>query len=105
MEENEMNTLIEEMRNAIGEDNSAKISEQLVKIVNANNSQNSKIATLETEKTKLENDKTELLKTNGSLLQQITVPKKDIENKNQEKEDNEKLSIDDIFDEKGNFKD
>lgn len=106
MKNEDMASLIEKMRNAIGEDNSAKISEDLATIVKENTNQNAEIETQKSKITQLETDKTELLKTNGSLLQQITVPAKDEKEENdKKKEDENKVSIDDIFDEKGNFKD
>lgn len=105
MKNEDMASLIEKMRNAIGEDNSAKISEDLATIVKENTSQNAEIETQKSKITQLETDKTELLKTNGSLLQQITVPAKDEKEEDEKKKEENKVSIDDIFDEKGNFKD
>ena len=104
----ELETLANAIREKLGEDASALISEDLLNIVS-----NYKLAIDEVEKLKGEVDglkveKDELLKVNGKLFQKVGFEKEEVEDEIIEKHEDEKTAdeiIEDLIDERGEIRD
>lgn len=95
--------LTNSIKDKLGEENSAKIADDLAKLITDNNQMNKTIENKDTEITKLKSDKELLQQTNMNLLQQIPMGE---EPKPNTPEENKPKFIDFRagFDEKGNFK-
>lgn len=93
--------LISSIKEKLDETMQALVSEDLLGVLASYNNALDEIASLGEKVTKLEADKEELLKVNGSLFQKIGF--EDVEEKAEEEnvEDVEKLEIEDVIDEKG----
>ena len=104
----ELETLVNEIKDKLDETASALISEDLLKIVS-----NYKLGMEETTKlgeevAKLKEEKDELLKVNGRLFQQIGFEKEEVKDEIIEKHEDEKTDdeiIEDLIDERGEIKD
>ena len=100
----DLETLTSEIRERLGEESSALISEDLLNILSNYKSNLDKIVELETENEKLKADKEELLKTNGKLFQKIGFEKEkeaeDVKEENEEEKSTEEI-IEELIDEKG----
>lgn len=102
MKQEEIENLTNSIRNKIGEENSALISEELVNIISDNNNMNTEISNKNQEIQNLTESKQYLLETNGKLFQQIGLG---LDKKEDIVEENKKnFRFSDVFDEKGNFK-
>ena len=100
MTKEDFENLITSIKNKLDETTQALISEDLLGILSTYSNSLEEIKNLNDKVSKLESDKEELLKVNGSLFQKIGFDKE--EEKKEEKEDNEeKLEIEDVIDEKG----
>ena len=99
----ELETLTNGMRERLGEENSALVSEDLLNVLSSYKGVLDKIAELTSENEKLKADKEELLKTNGKLFQKIGFEKE--EEAEEVTEEPEEVSteeiIEDLIDEKG----
>lgn len=99
----ELETLTNGMRERLGEENSATISEDLLNVLSSYKASLEKIAELTSENEKLKADKEELLKTNGKLFQKIGFEKE--EEAEEVAEEAEEVSteeiIEELIDEKG----
>lgn len=99
----ELETLTNGMRDRLGEENSALVSEDLLNVLSSYKGVLDKIAELTTENEKLKADKEELLKTNGKLFQKIGFEKE--EEAEEIKDEAEEVSteeiIEELIDEKG----
>ena len=99
----ELETLTNGMRERLGEENSALVSEDLLNVLSSYKASLDKIAELEEENNKLKADKEELLKTNGKLFQKIGFEKE--EEAEEIKDEAEEVSteeiIEELIDEKG----
>ena len=99
----ELETLTNGMRERLGEENSALVSEDLLNVLSSYKASLDKIALLEEENNKLKADKEELLKTNGKLFQKIGFEKE--EEAEEIKDEAEEVSteeiIEELIDEKG----
>lgn len=99
----ELETLTNGMRERLGEENSAIISEDLLNVLSSYKASLEKIAELTSENEKLKADKEELLKTNGKLFQKIGFEKE--EEAEEIKDEDEEVSteeiIEELIDEKG----
>lgn len=99
----ELETLINGMRERLGEENSALVSEDLLNVLSSYKASLEKIAELSAENEKLKADKEELLKTNGKLFQKIGFEKE--EEAEEVAEESEEVSteeiIEELIDEKG----
>lgn len=99
----ELETLTNGMRERLGEENSALVSEDLLNVLSSYKASLDKIAELEAENNKLKADKEELLKTNGKLFQKIGFEKE--EEAEEIKDEAEEVSteeiIEELIDEKG----
>lgn len=95
--------LTNSIKDKLGEENSAKIADDLAKLITDNNQMNKTLESKDNEITKLKEDKDLLQQTNMNLLQQIPMGE---ESKPSVPEDNKPKFIDfrEGFDEKGNFK-
>lgn len=98
----ELETLTNGMRERLGEENSALVSEDLLNVLSSYKASLEKIAELTSENEKLKADKEELLKTNGKLFQKIGFEK---EEEGEEIKEDEEVSteeiIEELIDEKG----
>lgn len=99
----ELETLTNGMRERLGEENSALVSEDLLNVLSSYKASLEKIAELISENEKLKADKEELLKTNGKLFQKIGFEKE--EEAEEITEESEEVSteeiIEELIDEKG----
>lgn len=99
----ELETLTNGMRERLGEENSALVSEDLLNVLSSYKTSLEKIAELTSENEKLKADKEELLKTNGKLFQKIGFEKE--EEAEEVAEESEEVSteeiIEELIDEKG----
>lgn len=100
----ELETLTNGIRERLGEESSALISEDLLNILSNYKSNLDRILELETENEKLKSDKEELLKTNGKLFQKIGFEKEkeaeEVKEENEEEKSTEEI-IEELIDEKG----
>lgn len=99
----ELETLTDGMRERLGEENSALISEDLLNVLSSYKVSLDKIAKLTAENEKLKADKEELLITNGKLFQKIGFEKEE-EAEEIEEDEEEKTTeeiIEELIDEKG----
>lgn len=105
MEQEELNNVINSINEKIGEDLSAQIADDIAKIVTANTTTLDAISNKDKEIEKLNTEKQNLIMANGNLLQQVSfLPKKDDKKDENDKNDDEKIKLSELFDEKGNFK-
>ena len=99
----ELETLTNGMRERLGEENSALVSEDLLNVLSSYKGVLDKITELTSENEKLKADKEELLKTNGKLFQKIGFEKE--EEAEEVTEEPEEVSteeiIEELIDEKG----
>ena len=95
----EFETLISSIKEKLDETMQALVSEDLLGVLSSYSNALDKIAELDEKVGKLEGDKEELLKVNGSLFQKIGFEKE--EEKVEDAVEEEKLEIEDVIDEKG----
>jgi len=104
----ELETLVNSMREKIGEDASAMVSEDLLNIISNYKLGIDEVAKLTDEVNKLKGEKDELLKVNGRLFQKVGFEKEEVKDEIIEKHEDEKTAeevIDDLIDERGEIKD
>lgn len=105
MKNEEMTNLTNSIRQKLGDEASAKISDDLGTLITNNAQMNKDISERDTKIDNLQKDKESLIETNGNLLKQVSMGFDDRGNKNEEKDDKPKsFNFKDCFDEKGNFK-
>lgn len=102
MNNDKLNTIINNIKEKVGDDNSAIINDDLVNLMNESNLDNQTIEQKENEQKELQVKYNKLLETNGNLMQKISFgeEKKETEKKDEEKNE---FSFKSCFDEKGNF--
>lgn len=98
--ENAMNNL----REKLGEESSALVSEDLLSILSSYKNLTDEINEHEEEIENLKNAKDELLKINGKLFQKIGFEKEEEKEEKEEEKDEEIIDVNDIIDEKGDVK-
>lgn len=103
MKQEEFEKLQNRMSEKLGKDNFAKISDDIATLMTENNNMNTQLNARDTEITKLKEDKSNLLETNGNLMQKISVGFEE-PTEPQKKAEPKKIDIRDCFDERGNFK-
>lgn len=96
MDRSEFENLVKETREILGEEYSAKISENLINLLNGFVENLETISDITKENEKLKQDNEALLLTNGRLFQKISFEKEE-----PKKEEKEELKIEDIINEKG----
>lgn len=101
MSKEELETLVNKIKDGLDETTSALVSEDLLAIVSNYNLLVDSIAEKEAELAKLKDEKEELLKVNGRLFQKIGFDKEADEEAEEEKPAEEEIKIEDIVDEKG----
>lgn len=105
MQQKEFETLQNQMKEKLGDENFAKISSDMATLMTDNNSMNTQISNKDTEISQLKQVKTDLLETNGNLMQKITMGFDETINNppNPNKQEKAKPNIKEAFDEKGRF--
>lgn len=93
--------LISSIKEKLDETMQALVSEDLLGVLASYSNALDKIAELDEKVGKLELDKEELLKVNGSLFQKIGFEKEEEKVEEENVDDGEKLEIEDVIDEKG----
>ena len=104
----ELETLVNAIREKIGEDASAMVSEDLLNIVSNYKLGIDEVERLTGEVDSLKVEKDELLKVNGKLFQKVGFEKEVVEDEIIEKHEDEKTAdeiIEDLIDERGEIKD
>lgn len=98
----EFEALITSIKDKLDETVQALVSEDLIGVLSSYNNAIDEIGSLGEKITKLETDKEELLKVNGSLFQKIGFEKEEEKPEMVEGEEEvEKIEIEDVIDEKG----
>ena len=103
MKQEDFETLQNNMKEKLGDTNFALISDDIATLMTDNNSMNTQISERDTQIQKLNQDKSNLIETNGNLMQKISVGFQEPTQAQKEAE-NPKIVLKDCFDEKGNFK-
>ena len=96
----ELETLINSIKEKLDETTSALVSEDLLNIISNYKLGIDKIAELSNNIEKLQKDKDELLKVNGRLFQKVGFDK-EVEEEKIEEPATEELKVEDVIDEKG----
>lgn len=99
MKKEDLESTTNSIQEKLGKENYAIISDDIAKIILANNQTNEQIAQQQEDYTKLKEKNEQLIETNGILMQQIPMGQED---KPQE-DKKEKFNFKNAFDEKGNF--
>lgn len=97
----EFEGLITSIKDKLDETTQALISDDLVGVLSSYSNALDEIASLGEKIVGLETDKEELLKVNGRLFQKVGFDKEEVEEKIDEVEEEEKLEIEDVINEKG----
>ena len=98
----ELETLINSIKEKLDETTSALVSEDLLNIISNYKLGIDKIAELTSDIEKLQEDKDELLKVNGRLFQKVGFDKEEVEPAKEEMaEETEEITVEDVIDEKG----
>lgn len=104
MSKEELETLVNKIKDGLDETASALVSEDLLAIVSNYNLLVDQVAEKDVELAKLKEEKEELLKVNGRLFQKIGFDKEEAEEETAEDKTEEEIKIEDIIDEKGDLK-
>lgn len=107
MKKEDFDNLTKSMQEKLGKEASAKIADDIGKLITDNTQMNNEISKRDNEINKLKQDKENLIATNSSLLQQVGMSTEDFSTSKKPKEDeveNKPFSFKSCFDEKGNFK-
>ena len=98
----ELETLVNEIKDKLDETTGALISEDLLNIVSNYKLGIDEISRLSEEVETLKSEKDELLKVNGRLFQKVGFDKEEEEKEEETSEDgSEELTVEDVIDEKG----
>lgn len=97
----ELETLVNEIKDKIGETTGALISEDLLNIVSNYKLGIDEISRLSEEVENLKSEKDELLKVNGRLFQKVGFDKEEEEKEETSDDVSEELTVEDVIDEKG----
>ena len=105
MNSEELNTFLESIKEKLGEENSALISDDLGNIITKNSEAVNTLQNKEKEITRLNNLNEKLVSANGSLLQQVSMGVEQTTRGVKDEEPPKKsFNFRDAFDEKGRFK-
>lgn len=97
----ELETLVNEIKDKVGETTGALISEDLLNIVSNYKLGIDEVSRLGEEVENLESEKDELLKVNGRLFQKVGFDKEEEEKEETSDDVSEELTVEDVIDEKG----
>lgn len=98
----ELETLVNKIKDNLDETTGALISEDLLNIVSNYKLGIDEVSNLTEEVNTLKSEKDELLKVNGRLFQKVGFDKEENENKEKTSDnDSEELKVEDVIDEKG----
>lgn len=100
----ELETLVNGIKDKMDETSSALASEDFLSVISNYTLALDTINELNEKLDKITQDKEELLKANGKLFQKIGFDKEE-EKEETKKDDEDEIKIEDIIDEKGDFKD
>lgn len=100
MKKEEMETIINNMQNKLGEENASIIGDDLATILSDNSNMLDEIDKRNNEISVLKKDKENLIVANGNLFKQVAIG---VEEKEDTEKPREKFSYKKAFDEKGNF--
>lgn len=103
MSKEELETLVNKIKDSLDDTASALVSEDLLAIVSNYNLLLDSVAEKDVELAKLREEKEELLKVNGRLFQKIGFDKEEAEEEAEDKPAEEEIKIEDIVDEKGDL--
>ena len=111
MTREEFKSLVDGIKEKLDETSGALLAEDLIAILSAFNAKMEEVEKLAEENIKLKTDNEEILKVNGQLFQKVgSIPKeKNIEEKiiddgKEDVKEEEKITIEDVIDEKGDLK-
>lgn len=106
MTEEELNTISESIKEKIGEENFATISDDMGKIITGRSSMEKEISERDTTITGLKEKNQQLVDANASLFKQIPTSSSNTSSKNDDEDELplSKTSLRDAFDKNGNFK-
>lgn len=94
--------ITDKMKETLGEDNFAMISDQIGELITGNSGNLKRIEEAEANIKKLQDKNDKLVMANGSLLQKIPMAKSEDKDEPEEKPA-KKINLKDAFDKKGNF--
>ena len=100
MKKEELETIINNMQDKLGEDNASIIGDDLATILSDNSSMLDEINKRDDQISVLKKDKENLIVANGNLFKQVAMG---VEEKDDKEKPREKFSYRKAFDEKGNF--
>lgn len=110
MTREEFKSLVDGIKEKLDETSGALLAEDLIAVLSAFNAKTEEVEKLFEENTKLKTDNEEILKVNGQLFQKVgSIPKeKNIEEKiidddKEEVKEEEKITIEDVINEKGDL--
>lgn len=105
MDGGELNTFLDSMKEKLGEENAALISDDLGNLITKNTEVANMIANKDKEIARLNNLNEKLVSANGSLLQQVSAGfEKNPHDTDEEDTPKKSFNFMDVFDEKGHFK-
>ena len=97
----ELETLVNEIKDKLDETTGALISEDLLNIVSNYKLGIDEVSRLAEEVETLKSEKDELLKVNGRLFQKVGFDKEEVEKEETSEDVSEELTVEDVIDEKG----
>lgn len=97
----ELETLVNEIKDKLDETTGALISEDLLNIISNYKLGIDEVSRLAEEVENLKSEKDELLKVNGRLFQKVGFDKEEIEKEETSDDVSEELTVEDVIDEKG----
>lgn len=104
MNSEELEKMISSIREKLGEENSALISDDLGLLISSNNNTINQINSLNNDVKTLKEKNDNLVSANGKLLQQVPIAKIDDESQKDPEPKHNSLNLNDVFDEFGRFK-
>lgn len=104
MKNEELETITNSIKEKLGEENVALISDDLGLLITKNTEAYNNSVNKDKEIAKIKDDKEKLVLANGKLLQQVSMTNEDSYVKEKTDDKKSSFSFRDAFDEKGNFK-
>lgn len=101
MDENDLNNITDNIKEKLGEETFATISDDISEIINGNNNNINSMNEKDTKIADLEKRNSDLVTANGNLFKRIPMGKEDDEI---EKKESKPVDISSLFDGKGHFK-